>query len=167
MTREELRKYLDLDTEGLDEHLMEQAKLYEQAAEAVANSENALKVKRLELEELIAATDKDVRATAEAAKEKITEAAVKAEIATDRDVMALQRKVLELEHQSGLWKAMERSFSQRADMLKKLVDLHLRTAYGYSLEHSTGQARGNLVATTAEKNRADATAVRRKRLEDK
>lgn len=167
MKRDELKNYLEIDKDALDECLMEQAKLYEEAGEAVADAEKNLEMRELGLEELIAKTDKDVRETAAVAGSKITESAVKAEITDDPQVKDLSRKVIELRHTSKLWRAMERSFSQRAEMLKKLVDLHIRTTYGYSIESSTGQARGAVVGADAERNRAAASDVRRKRLEDK
>lgn len=166
MKRSELKESLPIDEQALNEHLMQQAHLYQEAGEAVADADAALRTAELELEELIARTDKDVRETAAIANTKITESAVKAEIATDPHVMAQSRRVLNLEHEAKLWRATERAFSQRADMLKKLVDLHLRTTFGYSLESGVSQKRGDLVGQQAEKNRSDAAALRRKRLED-
>lgn len=167
MKREELKELLEIDKEALDEELVRQAKLYEEAGEAAADAQNLLERRELELEELIARTDKDVRATAEAAKEKITEASIKAEISTDREVMELSRKVLDLKHQAKLWAVLERSFSKRADLLTKLVDLHLRTTYGYSIESRVAGSANALTGVVAEKNRKDLSTVRRKRLEDK
>lgn len=165
MTFEELRDLLALDVDALDECLMEQAKLYEVVAESSVTAETARDKAELELEELVSQVDKEIRETAVVSGGKLTESAIKAEIALDRNVKASNRTVLDLQHEAKRWRALERSFDQRADMLKKLVDLHLRTTYGYALENSVGQARGNLVAANAEATKKKVQVVRRKRLE--
>lgn len=164
---DELKALLELDVDALDECLMQQAKLYEQAAEEAAKADDIRAREELQLEELIAATDKDIRETAAVAGAKTTESAIKSEIALDRRVQAQQRVVLDAQNRVRLWKVLERSFSQRADMLSKLVDLHLRTTFGYSLENRSDRARGNLTAVSAEANRDAARAMRRQRLEEK
>lgn len=166
-TFEELRAFLSIDSDALDECLMEQSKLYESVAEATAAAEGARDLAELELDELTARTEKEVRDVAATAQSKITESAVKAEVVLDRHVQSKHRAFLELQQEAKTWRALERSFDQRADMLKKLVDLHLRTTYGYSLESGVGQARGALVSATAEVAKTAVQAVRRKRLEEK
>lgn len=163
---EELKDFLSIDADALDECLMEQAKLYEQAAESAADADAARDLAELELDELTAATDSDVRQTMEVAKVKATEAQVKAEISQDRSVMDKRRRVLELTAVAAHWKVLERSFSQRSSLLQKLVDLHMRTTYGYSLERSAGLSRDGLVAAQAEVAAEKIRSVRRKRLED-
>lgn len=158
--RDELKGFLSIDKNALDECLMEQPEIYSRVAEAVANSEAERDASQLDLDELTAELDKETRSNAAKAEEKLTDAAVKQRLAAMPKIQDLSRVLLDKKKDAKLWRALEKSFEQRADMLKKLVDLHLRSAYGYALEAGVGQQRGQL----AEGNRAAANELRRKKL---
>lgn len=159
--RDELKAYLAIDKDALDECLMQQPEVYSKVAEALAIAESERDATKLELEERSAEVDRQVRAAAERAEEKVTEAAIKGRVSLDVEIKRLNRELLDFASEAKLWRALESAFEQRADMLKKLVDLHLRSTYGYSLEAGVGQARTSLVSDVAERNRAAVSEARR------
>lgn len=161
-TREELRAYLRIDELALNECLMEQAETYAKVAEATALAEASRDAVQLALDELLAVTEKSVRTVAARSEERFTDKAIANRVATAQGVREKGVELLEKKRDARLWRALERSFEQRADMLKKLVDLHLRSTYGYSVESGVGQARGALLSDTAERNRAAAAELRRR-----
>lgn len=159
--RDQYRGFLSIDKLALDECLMEQAEIYSKVAEAVATAEAERDAAQLEFEELQADLDQAVRKKAADKKERLTDATVRQLLPTMPKVQALSRNLLDKKREAKLWRALEKAFEQRADMLKKLVDLHLRSTYGYTLESGVGQARTSIVGHTAEDNRARIRDMRR------
>lgn len=152
--REELRSFLSIDKHALDECLMEQPELYDRVAEAVANAEAERDSAQLSFDELAAEFDKTLRERAEKADKRVTDKNIEQQLKGLPKVQTAHRELLEKKKEAKLWRALEKAFEQRADMLKKLVDLHLRSTYGYALEQGVGQARGAFTGALAEGNRA-------------
>lgn len=157
--RSELRGFLSIDKLALDECLMEQPELYDRVAEAVANAEAERDSAQLSFEELVAEFDKQQREKAQKGDKRVTDKAIEAQIKGLPKVQTAHRELLEKKRDAKLWRALEKAFEQRADMLGKLVALHLRSTYGYSLEAGVGQARGQM----AEGSKAAVGAFRRQR----
>lgn len=160
--REEYRAFLSIDKLALDECLMEQPELYAKVADAVASAEGERDKVQLDFDELLAELDQGLRAKvakADQGEKRVTDKALDQQLKTLPKVQELHRKLLEKKREAKLWRALEKAFEQRADMLKKLVDLHIRLTYGYALEAGVGQAR----TLMAEGNRAAASVLRRKR----
>lgn len=159
-SRSELRLFLAIDKHALDECLMEQPEIYAKVAEAVANSEAERDAAQLTLDELSAELSQTLRSKSPAqGKERVTDKAISEQLLGLPKVQSAHLKLLEKKKEAKLWRALEKAFEQRADMLKKLVDLHLRSTYGYALEAGVGQARGSM----AEGNRTAVGAFRRSR----
>lgn len=161
--RDQLRSFLEIDKNALDDCLMEQPEIYARVAEAVALAEAERDAAQLGLEELGAELDKQLRGEAAKGDKRLTDKALDQLLKDLPRVQAAHRELLEAKKQAKLWRALEKAFEQRADMLKKLVDLHLRSTYGYALEAGVGQAR----SVNAEGNRQAATALRRRMFKEK
>jgi len=134
---------------------MEQPELYEKVATAVANAEAERDTCQLRYDELIADLDKTLRSRPVPKGEKPpTEGSIKQELTALPKVKRAAADLLLAKREAKLSRALEKAFEQRADMLKKLVDLHLRSTYGYALEAGVGQSRTAYVEQQAERNRA-------------
>lgn len=158
-TRAELRLFLAIDKLALDECLMEQPEIYDQVAEAVATAEAERDAAQLRFDELVAEFDQAQREKASKGEKRITDKAIEKQILVLPKVQKQQLELLEKKKEAKLWRALEKAFEQRADMLKKLVDLHIRSTYGYALEAGVNQSRGLM----AEGNRSAASALRREK----
>lgn len=156
------RAFLSIDKHALDVCLMEQAEIYANVSEAVALAEAERDTVQLEFDELYAELDGTLRGRPLAKGERLTEGSLKAELSGLPKIKSKHRELLEVKKEAKLWRALEKGFEQRADMLKKLVDLHLRSTFGYSLEAGVGQSRNAFVAQEAEQARI-AIRERRKR----
>ena len=163
-SRDDLRQYLSIDKNALDECLMEQPQIYAQVADSVANAEADRDSLQLTFDETWAELDKTVRSRPlQEAEKRLTDKAIEQQLRTLPKIKALSLGLQDAKREAKLWRALEKAFEQRADMLKKLVDLHLRSTYGYALESGVMSSRSNYVNNQAEVNRAAANAKRKER----
>ena len=160
---DEYRSFLSIDKNDLDTCLMEQPEIYFKVADALVMAEAERDAVQLDFDELQAELDQDVRAKVAKEDKRLTDKAIEQKLRTLPKVQDLHRQLLAKKNEAKHWKALEKSFDQRADMLKTLVSLHLRSTYGYALEAGVGQARTGLIDQKAEQNRAATNALRRTR----
>lgn len=125
----ELERKLAIDEFDLGSCLREQAGLYYHVARAHADATAQVDTLKLEISQLQATLDKDVREKAAKKSEKLTEGAVANRIKADEDMQDLQAKLLDATKQAARWGALREGYQQRSYMLRQLVDLAVREAF--------------------------------------
>lgn len=159
MSQEQLRGQLSIDKDALDDCLMEQPDLYYYVAEGYALAVAARDAAKLDLEQTTAEKAERIRAAALAADEKLTEASISRQLATDTDIADLEEGLLELRAKADMWQALKEAFQQRSFMLRELVQMLVSRLSAGALERSADNARGEL----GEANRRQLGDMRRGR----
>jgi hypothetical protein len=119
-SREELREALIIDDDDLDKCLVEQPSLFYSAAEASSLADSKRDTVKLELKELKAQLDQDIRRKAIEDEEKLSETQLTNRIITLPVVKALERKLLALSKEAADCSALKESYEQRSYALKDL-----------------------------------------------
>src|ERR1700757_192795 len=105
--RAELEETLRINPDALDDCLVEQPGYFYHVAEAVSEANARRDTIKLELEEVTAELDQDLRAKAAAEEEKITETSLQNRLRTMPKLKALQRKYLEARTDADRWVALK------------------------------------------------------------
>lgn len=158
-----LRGSLRIDRDDLDTCLINQPDLYYHVSVEYTRAVAARDEVKLELEELHAVLDKEVRSAAAKLDEKITEARVQNEILLKPRYRELRQLLLERTEEVGQWSALKEGFHQRSYMLRELVGLCIAEGYDNAGASGTYEARARRPGV-AEQNREAAGRVRRGRM---
>lgn len=154
------KQYLVIDKHDLDSCLVEQPGCFYHVAQGLAFATAERDAAKLEMEEIQAKLDQELRAEAVRKDEKLTESAIQNKLRMLPKVQDAQRKFLDLRKDAEQWLALKEAFSQRSYMLKELVALYIAQRHDHAMEAGSGQARASL----AEENRKAAGDARRERL---
>lgn len=160
-TLAKLKGYLAIDRNDLDTCLMQQPEVYYRVAEALTQASAARDALKLRFEEETARQDQNIRQHAVRMDEKLTETAVQQKLRLLPVIQELQQDLLEKRSEVENLTALKESFQQRSFMLRELVALVIAQGRDLALEGGANQARTAL----AERNRAEAGAIRRRRFE--
>jgi hypothetical protein len=162
-TLEQYHKYLAIDKDDLDRCLMEQPETYYHVSSAFALANADRDACKLDLEELQAQLDQDIRAEALRKDEKLTETSLQNRLKTLPKMQDIQRVFLKKRQEAESWQVLKEAFQQRSFMLRELVALFIAQRHDLALEGGLGQARASLTDDKADQNRAAAGALRRQR----
>jgi hypothetical protein len=158
---EHYRNNLAIDRDDLDTCLMRQPEVYYGVAQNVALSNAERDACKLDLEELQAQLDQDIRAEALRKDEKLTETSLQNRLKTLPKMQDIQREFLKKRQEAESWQVLKEAFQQRSFMLRELVALYIAQRHDAAMEGGAGQARASLTADKADQNRAAAGAIRR------
>jgi hypothetical protein len=158
---ERQRAYLAIDRDNLDDCLMQQPEVYYSVAQALALANADRDACKLDLEELQAQLDQDIRAEALRKDEKLTETSLQNRLKTLPKMQDIQRVLLKKRQEAESWQMLKEAFQQRSYMLKEIVALFIAQRHDLALEGGVGQARASLTADKADQNRVAAGALRR------
>lgn len=126
---DELRHKLRIDKHALDDEVEHQPELYGEVAEAASLSKSQIDSLEEQIKELEADLDTQARADAENEGDRITENAIKAIIASDRDRKEMVIELLDARHLQRRLDALTTSFRHRSYALRDMVDLFLASYY--------------------------------------
>lgn len=130
----ELSAALPLDKSNLDNQLCEHAELFRRVCELLSAEEDTYALTEAEV-------DREIRDSAEAAKEKITEVEIKRRMALDDRVSKLKLNVSRL-------KGLKEAYLERRHAFSKLVDL-----YGHQYWSEPGGSKRGTAARDANRER--------------
>lgn len=126
---DELRHKLRIDKHALDDEVEHQPELYGEVAEAASLAKSQIDSLEEQIKELEADLDTQARADAENEGDRITENAIKAIIASDRDRKEMVIELLDARHLQRRLDALTTSFRHRSYALRDMVDLFLASYY--------------------------------------
>ncbi len=126
---DELHNKLRIDKHDLDSEVEQQPELYGEVAEASALSKSQVESLEEQIKELEADLDTQARADADTEGNRITENAIKAIIASDKDRKSMVIKLLNAHHLQRRLEALTTSFRHRSYALRDMVDLYLASYY--------------------------------------
>jgi hypothetical protein len=144
---------LRIDEDDLDRCLVDQPGLFFQVAEALAYANSRRDGLALQLKELKAEIDQDIRETAERHKQKTREEGIKNQIMLAPEVRKMERAYLDACTYADKVQAMKESYQQRSYALKDLVAKQLGELYSLGVERGSVSAR-NRVADRIEERLA-------------
>jgi hypothetical protein len=147
MDRNEHARYvtsLQIDEDDLDRCLVEQPKLYYHAAEAMTLANSRRDKLALQLKELTATVNQEVRETIANNKLKSREDDIKQQVLLDPEVKKLAREHLEACTEAELAQALKESYQQRSYALKDLVAKQLGELYSLGVERGSVSAKHRL-----------------------
>jgi hypothetical protein len=136
-------KALAIDGDDLDTGLIRQPQLLYDVCEEQAFAEAERDAIKLELDEAMADADNKIRALAEKNEEKVTEPFIKKQVQGDKQVMSLNKALLDAKLMAARWAALAMGFQARGRALSKLADLTISRVPGVG-----GSARSRLVDQT-------------------
>ncbi len=126
---DELRTKLRIDKYSLDTEVEHQPELYGEVAEAASLAKSQIESLEEQIKELEADLDTQARADAETEGDRITENAIKAIIASDKDRKEMVIKLLDARYLQRRLEALTTSFRHRSYALRDMVDLFLASYY--------------------------------------
>lgn len=150
---------LRIDDDDLDQCLVDQPEYFYQAAQAATDAGAVRDGLELELKELKAQLDSDIRKKAEEQSEKFTETALVNRIIVLPKVKELTRKVLEAKRGAEVASNLKEAYIQRSYALKDLNAVQVARMYNLGIERGATGARQNI----GDRNRAAGEAARRER----
>lgn len=130
LSREELKTKIKINKNRLEEEIIEQPALFLEVADGCAQAISYEDQAKDTLERLAASIAIDIRRDQ---TEKLTEAKVEERTITNIAHVEQSRKYLEYKLEAKLWEGLRNSFSQRAKMLEKLIDLYRSGYYGVEI----------------------------------
>src|ERR1035437_9990232 len=136
---EKYRHFLEIDQDALDECLMQQPTVYYNVAQAFALANAERDACKLDLEELQAQLDQDIRAEALRKDEKLTETSLQNRLKTLPKMQDIQRVLLKKRQEAESWQMLKEAFQQRSYMLKEIVALFIAQRHDLALEGGVGQ----------------------------
>lgn len=154
------RERLSIDRTDLDQCLIEQPEVFWHVAEALAQEIARRDEAKLELEELTAQLDQDLRGQAARNEEKLTELALQNRLRVLPKIQEAQRKYLERRKTADQLQALKEAFQQRSFMLRELVAKFIAERHDLGMEAGAGQARRTLVGAQADDIRERAGKMR-------
>jgi hypothetical protein len=149
-TPADLREALRIDEDNIDQCLSEHPQLFYQAADSLALAVATRDGLKLELKELIAQLDQDVRRKAIADGEKLSETALANRITVLPKVKELNRKYLDACQAADRAEALRDSYRDRSFALRALNDSANARLYNLGIERGASSARGRLAERGAE-----------------
>lgn len=156
---EALQQQLAIERDDLDTCLMDQPDLYYHVADALVTAIAKRDAAKLDLEQVTATLDADLRQKAAEAEEKITEASLQRKLATLPRIQALEKHLLHLRAEADRWQALKEAFQQRSFMLRELVAMLIARLGNLSLDRSVQSSHRDL----ADANHAAAGRMRQER----
>ena len=126
---DELRQRLRIDKHALDDEVEHQPELYGEVAEAASLAKSQVESLEEQIKEVEADLDTQARADAETEGDRITENAIKAIIASDKDRKEMVIKLLNARFLQRRLEALTTSFRHRSYALRDMVDLFLASYY--------------------------------------
>lgn len=152
---------LRLDKHALDEAIAEQADLYYQIAEEHAQARDIVERAKATLDEVDSSLALALRAAADKAGTKLTEARISEQVLTSEEHVANATALADERLSAERWGALRDAFGQRASMIKVLADLYVA---GYFSLSSAGSSQTKVAGADADQGRT-AMTLRRKKLE--
>jgi hypothetical protein len=140
----EVRSKLKIDDDNLDDCLVEQPEYFYQAAMTLTEANAARDGLKLELKEVLAELDGDIRARLAAANEKATETGIANELRTLPRIKELERKCLEASRKAEAAAALRDAYVQRSYALKDLNAIQLARLSNLGVERGSTGARRNV-----------------------
>lgn len=128
-TTDELKAYLVIDKDALDEELMSQPQLFFTICEAVVDAMDRRDALKEELAVAEADLDNEIREAADKNDEKITNDAVKARVRSDSKRKKAYGAYSKVKAESDKLGALKEAFVQRSHMLKHLCELYVANYY--------------------------------------
>jgi len=116
-----LKKRLSFDESNMETHIMQQAAWYEFYGEMWAEAVRNVSSLQIKLEALYAELDAEIRAKADRAGEKITEAKIAASIKSDKRYIRAKEELVEAEFEANRCYIIRQAFQQKKDMLDVLM----------------------------------------------
>lgn len=136
---EDLAMDLQINPTNIDDAIIRQAGLYAYYASAHADAEGRLRQAKLERDVFSAALDKQIRDTALARGQKLTEKQVEMQIMLHPDWKARVQRVNELEAAVSQLEGLVRAFAQKKDMLvTHATNLRAERQQGFSIRNQPG-----------------------------
>jgi len=132
-TIEELKEFLVINKNRLDEAIEQQAEVFYHVAEGTANAISLRDQIKYELETLVSDTYLSIRLEASNEGRKITEVLLENEVTQDKEVQRMKEKHLAVKTEADKWLALKESFTQRGYMLREMASLYVS---GYFAEVS-------------------------------
>jgi hypothetical protein len=158
-TQDNIRASLRIDEDNIDRCLMQQPDLFYMAASAVALANAERDGLKLELAELNAKLDGDIRKQLTDLGEKYSEASLSNRLKTLPKIMELHRRYLGACLRADEAEAVKESFQQRSYMLRELNSSAQSRMYNLGVERGATTARNRVVergAEAASRSREDA-----------
>lgn len=118
---EKYRDGLEIDKTNLDKELSRQAATYLYVTEKSIEAEARYETFKVQVAQLRATLDGEIRKNADLTKAKITEAGILSKIELDENYIAALRTLVALRTQRELSKAMREAYYMRKDMLIQLA----------------------------------------------
>jgi len=135
MNYEELETRLKVDRDKLDDEVMMQPTLFNEAAKNYAEAAGKRDLSKQVLEQMAAAMGQTIRTTS---IDKITENKVKEAVEADPQYVAQYHAHLEYKKEAELWQGMVRAYDQRSKMLPELIKLFLNGYWGIDIRTKRG-----------------------------
>lgn len=151
----ELKTFLQINVDDLDSALQEQPQLFYDVAEACTNANAARDGVKLDLDELMAKQDGELRAKVAAGDGKMTEAALAQRLREVPEVKELTRDLLDLKAEAERWLALKEAFQQRSFMLRELVSRQVAAMQHLGITRSADKSRTDLSQEQQRTARAD------------
>lgn len=158
-TLEHWKSFLQIDKLALDDCLIEQPEVYYHVSEGVTLAVEARDAAKLDLDELMAKKDQEIRTKAAVDEEKLTETAIQNKLRGLPEIQEAQQDLLTTRKAADDWLALKEAFQQRSFMLRELVALTIAQRGDLALANGSNQAR----AVLADDNKARADKLRRER----
>jgi len=158
-TRADLESHLVIDEDNIDESLVDQPGYFDQVAKAHAASNANYEERKLELKELLAELDGDIRRRAIEAEEKLTEKQLENRITGLPRVKDKSREVLAAKRVADDWATLKESFQQRSYMLRELNTSQIARLHNLGVERGATDARTRI----GDRNRVAAERLRSER----
>lgn len=150
-TLQELEGSLEIDQDDLDSCLTRQPGLFNLVANQVITANSRRDTLKMQLEEVRAQLDQDIRQKAQedsegdnAPKMKLTETAIQNQLRTMPRLKEAQRELMTASTQAERWQALKEAYLQRSYMLKELVAIQLAQFYNLGVEKGIVAARRDL-----------------------
>lgn len=153
-----LRGQLVIDPDDLHSGLVEQPDLFYHVSESFAKAVSKRDEQKLQLEELTAELDQQLRRAYAQRQEKSTEASIQNALRGMPKIRTAEREFLKARLDADMWQALKEAFQQRSFMLRELVSLKLRQMEALSLESGAGvqrRALGNAIEKQNNVKRAE------------
>ncbi len=143
--REEIRAKLRIDEDDMDTCLVEHSEYFHKAAEQVTEAAAVRDGLKLQLEELQANLDRDIRARNLRDDIKMSETGLSNTIKTTPRYQELQAKYMAAVKTAADWSTLKEAFQQRSYMLRELNQRQIAQMYNLSTERGTVGARRSAI----------------------
>ncbi len=118
------KKDLEIDKFALDEMCVMQPSIYYKHSEAYTEALDKVNRLKLQLEELKAVTDRDVRLVYASRNTKVTESVIARDIALTPKVRKLQEECLIARQEANTLQNLKEALGQKKDSIRDLVNLY-------------------------------------------